>query len=191
MKLKIGFFAILLALALLLNPTLLSLSVFLAALLHELGHIGMAACCGIRLEECKIGIYGAGLMPDSGLYSYKKECLLCLAGPLTNLLCVGIGMLLSALSDSAFLQSFLFASGSLGILNLLPIWEFDGGRILHALLCCRLSPVTALRILRILSFGCVLLLWMLSVYLLLRFSSSLSLFVFSLSLFFRIFIPTS
>ena len=191
MKLKIGFFAVLLACTLLLNPSPFSLAALCAALLHELGHIAVAFLCSIRLRECKIGIYGAGLMPDSGLYSYRKECLLCLAGPLFNLLCGTLGALLLWDSDLPFLHAFTLTSFSLGILNLLPIRDFDGGRVLYALLCCRLPPDSAGRLLSGFSFCCVLTLWMLSVYLLLRFSSSLSLFVFSVSLFCRIFIPSS
>ena len=65
MKFKIGFFAIMLILSLVLDHSLFSLAAFLAAFTHELGHLGMSMRCKIRFKECKIGIYGAGLMPDS------------------------------------------------------------------------------------------------------------------------------
>jgi membrane-associated protease RseP (regulator of RpoE activity) len=76
----------------------------------------------------------------------------------------------------------------LGILNLLPIREFDGGRILGALLCRVGSQRAAQKTVNALSFFCVFTLWSFSVYLLLRFAASLSLFVFSISLFFKLFI---
>lgn len=188
MKLKIGFFAIMLALSFLLAPSLLSLCAFLAALLHELGHIAMARLCHIHLRECKIGIYGAGLIPDGSLYSYGQEILLCLAGPLTNLLtmCLFLPIQFSFLEE--FRQGFLFASLALGLLNLLPIKGFDGGRVLHALLSLRMQPHTVSLITSACSFLCIFSLWSASIYLLLRTAASLSLFIFSLSLFSRIFL---
>ncbi len=187
MKIKIGFFTVFLALTLLLDHTLFSFAAFLSALIHETGHIVAARFCHIRLQECKLGIYGAGLMPESGLFSYKKEMLLCLFGPLFNLLSVAVCLLLRR-TTSQFSQYFIVSSLSMGLLNLLPICDFDGGRILHSLLCFKLTPDLVTRIIRILSFFCVFILWCFSVYLLLRASSSLSLFIFSLSLFFKIFL---
>lgn len=188
MKIKIGFFTVLLALTLLLDRSLLSLSAFAAAATHELGHIAMASLCGIRLQECRIGLYGAGIVPDGHLYSYGQEILLCLAGPLVNLFLGSIGLNLIGKYPSKWLTDFVFASLTLGLLNLLPIKDFDGGRILNALLCRLLSPRFAHRVLSLLSFFCIFCLWSLSVYLLLRSAASLSLFVFSISLFFRIFL---
>lgn len=188
MKIKIGFFAVMLCLSLLLDHSAFSLASLLAALTHEAGHICMARLCRIRLRECEVGIFGAGLTPDDGIYSYGQELLLCLAGPLTNLFLGSLGLWLMDGRWGEWVRGFVFSSFSLGILNLLPIRGFDGGRILTSLLCLRLSPLTARRILGALSFFCVFLLWTLSVYLLLRAASSLSLFVFSLSLFCRIFL---
>ena len=57
---------------------------------------------------------------------------------------------------------------------------------------CLAAPVmgifTAERVLRILSFSCILLLWGTSVYLMLRIGSSLALFVFSSALFAQMFL---
>ncbi|MBQ9086199.1 MAG: M50 family metallopeptidase [Clostridia bacterium] len=185
MKLKIGFFTILLALTLILNPSPFTPAAFLAALFHELGHILMAKLCHIRLRECSIGLFGAGLAPDYGTYSYRQEILLCLAGPLTNLVLGTLALLLPA---SDLILAFILSSFFLGLLNLLPIQTFDGGRILSHFLSLKLSPSLSHRLLRVLSFLCVFLMWCFSVYLLLRAAASLSLFVFSLSLFVKLFI---
>ena len=185
MKLKIGFFAIMLLLSLLYTPSVLSLCAILAAVLHELGHIGAAWISGIRLRECQVGIYGAGLVPDGDVYSYGKEIFLCLCGPLVNLICASVGVWFV---QGAFGESFLFASLALGLLNLLPVKGFDGGRILAAFLLRFCSARTVECVTAVLSFLCVFLLWCCSVYLLLRFVASLSLFIFSLSLFCRIFL---
>lgn len=185
MKFKIGFFTILLSVTLILYPTPMTPAAFLAALTHELGHILMARLCDIRLRECSVGLFGAGLSPDYGAYTYRHEILLCMAGPLTNLL---LGTLAFLLPKSDFVTYFSLSSFFLGTLNLLPIETFDGGRILSHLLSFLFSPALSHRVLRILSFLTVLLLWSLSVYLLLRATASLSLFVFSLSLFVKLFV---
>ncbi len=189
MKIKIGFFTIMFALSLILSHSLFSLASLLAALTHELGHILAAAVCRIRLKECKIGIYGAGLIPEGHLFSYRKEILLCSAGPLVNLALGSVGLWGYRQASSDFLLWFSISSFVLGMMNLLPIKDFDGGRILRSLLCLRISMRSADGILQALSFFFIFTLWCFSVYLLLRASSSLSLFIFSISLFVRIFIP--
>ena len=189
MKIRIGFLALMLAISLFLTRSLFTLGLLLAVLTHEIGHILMAFACEIRLRECTVGIYGAGLTPEHGLYSYEKEILLCLAGPLFNFFLGSIGLVVSLSHPSELLEYFSLSSFILGTLNLLPIRDFDGGRILLSLFTILFGPVTAERIQNILSFLFVFLLWSFSLYLLLCHAASLSLFIFSLSLFVRIFIP--
>lgn len=188
MKIKIGFFAILLFFSLLLSTPLFSLSSLLAALLHELGHLFAACLLHIPMREFSIGLFGFGLTPKNTLYSYSDEILLCAAGPLTNLLFGFLSLLLLKNHASPFLLSFTFASFAFAILNLLPIKSFDGGRLVRALLLLRLPLSLTEKLLSVLSFFFIFSLWSFSVYLLLRTVSSLSLFVFSLSLFVRIFL---
>ena len=189
MKVRIGFLAVMLALSLFFTRSLFSLALLLAALSHELGHILMALACRIRLKECTVGIYGAGLIPEHGLYSYGKEILLCLAGPLCNFFLGTFGLVIGRSFPSELLEYFSVSSLILGCMNLLPIRDFDGGRILLSLLSVFFSPAVADKALMALSFLFVFLLWSFSLYLLLCHAASLSLFIFSLSLFVRIFIP--
>ena len=179
MKIRIGFLAIMLALSLFITRSLFSLGLLLAVLSHELGHIIMAYACGIRLKECTVGIYGAGLMPEYGLYSYGKEILLCLAGPLFNFFLGSLGLVIGLAHPSELLEYFSLSSFILGGMNLLPIRDFDGGRILLSLFTVFFDPALADRILTVLSFLFVFLLWSLSLYLLLCHAASLSLFIFS------------
>ena len=187
LKIKLTFSGALMLLALFLTRSYLSLAAILAAAIHELGHIIAARICKISLGELKLGIFGAALTPKTMLCSYKKEIALCLAGPLVNLLSA---ILLYPLlkSNNGFGSLFIGASLFLGILNLLPIHEFDGGRILFCILSSRLSLKSATRAIKTTSFILIFSLWSLSVYLLLKLSSSVSLFIFSLSLFAKIFL---
>ena len=138
LKIKLSFSGALMVLALFLTHSYLSLAALLAAAIHETGHIVAARICSIELGELRLGIFGASLTPKTLLCSYKKEIFLCIAGPLVNLISA---LLLSPFlnSSSGFGGLFISASLFLGILNLLPIYEFDGGRILFCLLSARLS----------------------------------------------------
>ena len=71
------------------------------------------------------------------------------------------------------------------MMNLLPVASLDGGRILSCLLSLTLGADAARRVLRLLSLFLLSLLWLLSVYALLRAGQFLSLFVFSFSLLVR------
>ena len=188
-KIKLSFSGAIMIIALFLTHSYISIAALLAAALHELGHIIAAKICHIPLGELKLGIFGAALTPRSLLCSYKKEIMLCIAGPLVNLISALLLFLLFDLNE--FLSLFISASLFLGILNLLPIYDFDGGRILFCLLSAKLSPKLTFQIIKAISFILIFTLWSLSVYLLLRLSSSLSLFIFSLSLFAKIFLSQS
>ena len=185
-KIKLSFSGAVMILALFLTHSYISIAALVAAAFHELGHIIAAKLCDIPLEELKLGIFGAALTPKSLLCSYKKEIILCIAGPLINLLFAFL--LLPLFNFSEFLSLFISTSLFLGILNLLPIYDFDGGRILFCLLSLKLSISTSTKILKTVSFILIFILWCLSVYLLLRLSSSISLFIFSISLFAKIFL---
>jgi len=158
----------------------------LAALLHELGHIAAAKLLGINLAGMKLDVLGARLNTAGKLYSYSSVILLCLAGPMTNLLCFALAFPFSEVHSAVY--EFCYSSLSLCVLNLIPVQGFDGGRILHGILAGFLPPDPAERICTALSFTSILTLWLLSVWLLLRTSGALTLFVFSCCLFGMLFI---
>ena len=162
----------------------------LSALIHETGHIIAAKILKIKLKEIKFDFLGARLVISKKIISYSKEVMLCAFGPLFNFLSAFIAYIVSChygIQDPK-INFFIFASISLGILNLLPIKTFDGGRIIESALCFIIQPSASKKTVEVLSFITVFLLWCISVYFLLIYSSSLSLFVFSVSLFFTLFI---
>ena len=71
----------------------------------------------------------------------------------------------------------------------LPVKGFDGGRSFSCLLLSKFSPRTVATILDTTSFFCIFILWSASVYFIMRAGAYLSLFVFSASLFARMFLP--
>ena len=187
LRVRLSLSGIFMLAALVFTHSFISIAALIAAALHELGHIITARLCNISLKEMKLGIFGAALTPTDSFISYKKEILLAASGPLANIFCVLISLLLLNQKND-FFELFVSASIFLGILNTLPILGFDGGRILYCIIAYKTSPNTADSILKASSFILVFTLWALSVYLLLRLSSTLSLFIFSLSLFAKLFI---
>ncbi len=159
---------------------------FSAAVLHEFGHIAAAKLLDIDLTHMKLDILGARLATTGRLCSYPKLISLCLAGPLVNLLC--FALTLPFCQRSEWIMEFCLSSLSLCMLNLIPIQEFDGGRIMHGVLSNFMEISTAERICSFLSFICLLCMWLFSVWLLLRTGTSLTLFVFSCCLFGMLFV---
>ena len=136
MKIKINFFAVMLFLSMLITNGYYALLTFLSAALHEAGHITIASTRKIKLDNLNIGILGARLSMPYSVCSYKDEIIICIAGPLVNLISVTIAVLLKIRFNlgGALYEHFIISSLALGILNLLPIKTFDGGRILFALI---------------------------------------------------------
>ena len=166
---------------LMIDESLLCLSVFLAAGFHELGHLCAARLLRIPVRSMKLDLLGARLDAVGRLLSYGEEWLLCVAGPLFSLLLsAGLAPLWGV---SAFARQLSCVSLLLGWMNLLPIRTFDGGRMLAALISARFGEQCADTVLRVCSFFCLFLIWAVSVYFLLRVGDGLSLFCFSMSLF--------
>lgn len=189
-KIRVSFFALLMIIALILSGADISLAAIAAAAIHEFGHILIAKILKTDLGELKLGIFGASLSIESSMTSYKNEMAIAFGGPLANLLCAFLTSRFYS-GENVFLQGFFICSIFLAFLNLLPIIDLDGGRILLCFLSLIVPCYTALRILKICSLIIVFSLWCLSVYLLLRLGASLSLFIFSSALFCKIFIKSN
>lgn len=167
---------------LLTDRSMLCAAVILAAAVHECGHLLAARWLKIPLHAMRLDLLGARLELSGGLLSFSEEWLLCAAGPLFSLLLSVVVSPLWRFFELAVLVSC--ASLLLGLLNLLPIRTFDGGRMLDAFLSFRFGAEASERALRLTSLLSLFLIWCGSVYLLLRVGDGLSLLSFSMSLFF-------
>ncbi|MBQ8310627.1 MAG: site-2 protease family protein [Clostridia bacterium] len=157
----------------------------LAAFLHEGGHLLAAKIMQIPLRNLRLDLLGARLDVAGRIVSYSEEWLLCAAGPITSLLCSALVAPFWQLSQFAVI--FSCASLLLGLLNLLPITTFDGGRMLESFLLSFTTIENTRRIMKGFTFLFLFLLWASAVYFLLRSNDGLSLLCFSMSLFGRFF----
>jgi len=108
----------------------------LVALQHECAHAFAAARLGYRLNRVVLMPYGAVIDGDLKSLSLKDELTVALWGPLANLFTAGFFVALWWLYPTAyaFTDSACYASLSIALVNLLPAYPLDGGRILKSLL---------------------------------------------------------
>lgn len=122
----------------------------LTALLHECGHIFCAARMGFECKKIKLMPYGAAAVCDIEGISPRDEIRLAFAGPLVNFaLCVAVaGLWWFYPVTYAYTDSVFAASTSMLLINLLPAYPLDGGRIAGRALEKLLKPKTANYVLR-------------------------------------------
>ncbi len=132
---------------------LLFLAAVFAALEHELAHALAARRLGFSLNEIVLMPYGAVISGDIRGISPRQEIWVCLAGPLANALTALGFVALWWLYPETYPYTDVAAqiSFSLFLVNLLPAFPLDGGRILRVALR-PLGERRALHICRAVSF---------------------------------------
>lgn len=106
-----------------------------AAVLHEFSHYIALSACAVRVHSVQIGFHGAKIITEP--MQPWKEILCAGAGPLGGTVLFLSARWLPQLAVCAFFQT---------VLNLLPIREFDGGRILNCIFRMLFGGRTADRI---------------------------------------------
>lgn len=120
------------------------------ALWHEGGHLAVMKLCGVPVSGFSLS--AAGAVIETAFYDEKKEFLCAAAGPLAGAV---LGCFLLRVEPKTAMISML-----LSLVNLLPVYPLDGGRMLRALLLRRFSAVRTERLLHMVSVCvcCVLML---------------------------------
>jgi len=106
---------------------LVGLLLVVSLLLHEAGHMLMAASLGVQVKEFGISLFGAYIR-RSYATNRHDEVLIALAGPLTSFC---IAMPLIGLHGVA--HQVALGNMALGFINLVPIPSSDGMHILKTL----------------------------------------------------------
>ena len=125
----------------------------LTALLHECGHMFYAAKIGFRCEKISLMPYGAAAICDTEGIRAKDEIFLALAGPAVNaflcILCAGLWWFFPV--TYAFTDAVFSANAVMLIINLLPAYPLDGGRVAGSILRTFMRAGRAKLILRAMS----------------------------------------
>ena len=106
------------------------------ALQHECAHAFAAYKLGYKLNSIVLMPFGAVIDGDLKGISFKDEIYVALCGPLCNLVTAIFFMALWWFAPTmyAFTDTAFYSSLSIALINLLPAYPLDGGRILHCAL---------------------------------------------------------
>lgn len=127
------------------------LAYLVTIILHEFAHSIVASKLGYRLNHISIMPHGASLSGQSNFFSMRDEILVAIAGPLMN---VALAILCCSLwwifPDTYFYtQQFVYANIMTAVINCLPIFPLDGGRVLLAILSKNGNRVKAIKNIRL------------------------------------------
>ncbi len=112
------------------------LAYLITIVLHEFAHAFIANRLGYRLNHITLMPHGAALSGQNAFFSARDEILVAIAGPILNLILAVIGCALWWIwpESYAFTEQFVYANMVTAVLNCLPIFPLDGGRVVLALL---------------------------------------------------------
>ncbi|KKN60277.1 hypothetical protein LCGC14_0533270 [marine sediment metagenome] len=144
-----------------LSGAMLTVIVFSMALLHEMAHVKAAERMGYHTDIVILWAFGgAAQIPGLLNASPKKEFIVAIAGPLSNIvvaiitffvaLLLGVDLLeVSNLYTLylPFVMMYIFWYNTLmGLLNMIPAFPMDGGRVMRAILSIFMPALKATKI---------------------------------------------
>lgn len=101
---------------------------FIFIILHEIGHIVSGILLGLKINKLQLNIAGISLeFKNYGKERKINNIIIDLAGPLINLISAIIGIFIK-------LEIIIYVNAMLFIINMLPIYPLDGGRVLKNIL---------------------------------------------------------
>ncbi len=128
-----------------------------AVLIHETGHLAAGLFSRRGIKSVTLSLFGADI-EYSGVVPYKTDLFIALSGPLASL---AAGALLYG-----YLPVFSGISVIYGLMNLIPVPCFDGGRALRSALYSIADVCTAGRICDTVNVVLLLIMYLFSVFLL-------------------------
>ena len=137
----------------------------IAVVLHEFIHIFVAKKLGYNLKNFELSILGASMNLEEESFYYNDEIIIAIAGPLFNLfifILFACGWWFFPLSydytfDFAIVNLLVFS------LNILPLYSFDGGRIIVSLIEKKINRKIGIDIVRLIGIVFAVILFILFV----------------------------
>lgn len=129
MKIKVDLkiFLIIILYILTKNIELFAMS-FIFILLHELGHAITGVILGLKIKKININVLGLSIeFENYGKERINNKIIIDMAGPVINIISLIIAVILKK-------EEIVYINILLAIINLLPIYPLDGGRIVKNLL---------------------------------------------------------
>lgn len=135
-EIKVGAgFILLIAFVLCIDSENMFLFAGISALIHEASHLAAIYICGGRAERIHLTLYGAYIeLSKYPMIPYKKEFLIAVAGPAASAVAAYAFSSLGQYFQNNTLFIFAGINLMLALLNLLPAYPLDGGRMLRCFL---------------------------------------------------------
>ncbi len=122
----------------------------LVAVMHECGHAFAAARYGYRLDKVVLMPYGALISGDIEGIGLKEEIVVALAGPFVNAVTAVLFVALWWFFPETYPYTDVaaYSSAAIAVVNLLPAYPLDGGRVLYCAVAKSKGEKTAGRVAR-------------------------------------------
>jgi len=129
----------------------------LAVLIHEFGHAIMARRYGVRASRITLLPFGAAVSLDCALLPKRSQAMILLSGSFANMVAsvVAGSFLWTTPQFFDVLGIFIVANTVIAVMNLLPFYPLDGGKIVE--LCGRKWVVMGMRFLSNIVFSAMFL----------------------------------
>ncbi|MBR1983851.1 MAG: site-2 protease family protein [Clostridia bacterium] len=115
------------------------------AVVHEIGHSIVASKYGYRLNNVVLMPFGAVVKGNLNGLKFSDQFKVAFAGPLVNL---AVGIFFTATwwlfpITYSFTDTVAYANFSMALINLIPAYPLDGGRILYSMIAEHKTPKLA------------------------------------------------
>lgn len=125
------------------------------AVIHETGHSAVAGSLGYKLNKLVLMPFGAVARGDIDGLKLKDEVKIALAGPFLN---IAVGLLFVAVwwifpEVYAFTDTAAYANFSMALVNFIPCYPLDGGRVFYAMLAQKTDKKRAAKICKAVSLS--------------------------------------
>lgn len=118
------------------------------AVIHEIGHSLVASKYGYQLNDVVLMPFGAVVKGNLDGLKFSDQFKVAFAGPLVNL---AVGIFFTATwwlfpITYSYTDTVAYANFSMALINLIPAYPLDGGRILYSLIAENKTPQLARRV---------------------------------------------